>query len=382
LGLGNQLSVKIQESLAAAKIILGFGVQNKVVTSLTLLNQKLIRVGLKQMTLKQVVTSATHPISILVVIIAFTLSRKFSITVADTAVMLYAFMSVVPLISGITSQRHVIEEYVPSYQQYIDKINRANDLKQVSGSKKFNSIESDIVVENISFAYPKNELTLTDISMLIPKGKMIAIVGESGAGKSTLIDVLMGFNEPTNGTVYIDGVPLQDYDIQTYRNKIGYVPQESVLFNMSIADNLRWAKDDTTDEEIKEACQLAYADGFIESLPDKYDTLVGDRGVRLSGGQAQRVCLARAIIRDPELLFLDEATSALDTESEGMIQKAIDNLSGEITIVVIAHRFSTIRKADYVYVLEKGIVIEEGSYKDLTRKTDTRLRKMVAKQKL
>jgi ABC-type multidrug transport system fused ATPase/permease subunit len=130
------------------------------------------------------------------------------------------------------------------------------------------------------------------------------------------------------------------------------------------------------------ACQLAYADGFIESLPDKYDTLVGDRGVRLSGGQAQRICLARAIIRDPELLFLDEATSSLDTESEGMIQKAIDNLSGETTIVVIAHRLSTIRKADYVYVLEKGSVIEEGSYRELTRKTYSRLGKMVEEQKL
>ena len=380
--LSNQLSVKIQESLAAAKIILGFGVQNNVLTSLTFLDRRLIRVALKQMTLKQAIISATHPISILIVIIAFALSRKFSIPVADTAVMLYAMMSVIPLIGGITSQRHIIEEYVPSYQQINEQIKMADDLKQVSGSKKFNGIESGIVIENISFAYPKNELTLTDISMFIPKGKMIAIVGESGAGKSTLIDVIMGFNEPINGTVYIDVVPLQDYDIQTFRNKIGYVPQESVLFNMSIADNLRWAKDDTTDEEIKAACQMAYADGFIESLPDKYDTLVGDRGVRLSGGQAQRVCLARAIIRDPELLFLDEATSALDTESEGMIQKAIDNLSGEITILIIAHRLSTIRKADYVYVLEKGIVIEEGSYKDLTRKKDTRLSKMVAEQSL
>jgi ABC-type multidrug transport system fused ATPase/permease subunit len=211
---------------------------------------------------------------------------------------------------------------------------------------------------------------------------MIAIVGESGAGKSTLIDVIMGFNEPTKGTVYIDGVPLQDYDIQSYRNKIGYVPQESALFNMSIVDNLRWAKDDATDEEIKFACKLAFADEFIESLSDKYNTLVGDRGVRLSGGQAQRISLARALIRDPELVILDEATSELDTRSELMIKKAIDNLSDKTTIVIIAHRLSTISKADYVYVLENGFIIEEGSYRNLRRKTDSRLGELIAEQAL
>ena len=232
------------------------------------------------------------------------------------------------------------------------------------------------------YAYPKNELTLTKTSLLIPKGKMIAIVGESGAGKSTLIDFIMGFNDPINGTVYIDGVPLQDYDIQSYRNKIGYVPQESVLFNMSIADNLRWAKDETTDEEIKAACQLAYADGFIESMPDKYDTLVGDRGGRLSGGQAQWISLARALIRDPELVILDEATSELDSGSELMIKKAIDNLSGQTTIVIIAHRLSTISKADYVYVLENGLIIEEGSYRNLVKKANSRLGELVLEQNL
>jgi len=380
--LGNQFSVMIQENLASAKIILGFGVQNNVVTSLLSHHQKIIKVGLKQMTLRQSISSATHPISITILIIAFVLSKKFTIPISDTAVMLYALMRVVPLMGGITSQRHMIEEYIPSYQQCVDQIEKADGLRQPSGSKKFKSFKSGIEIENLSFAYPDNEPTLKEISLRVPKGEMIAIVGESGAGKSTLIDVIMGFNEPKKGIINLDGSPLQDYDIHTYRNKIGYVPQESVLFNMSIADNLSWAKDDTKNEEIVAACQQAYAEGFIESLPDKYDTLIGDRGVRLSGGQAQRVSLARAILRKPELLILDEATSALDTESEGMIQQAIDNLSGRTTIVIIAHRLSTIRKANYVYVLEKGCVIEEGSYGDLTRKTNSRLRKMMTLQKL
>ena len=144
---------------------------------------------------------------------------------------------------------------------------------------------------------------------------MTALVGSSGAGKSTFIDVLMGFNEPLTGRVLVDGTPLQEYDINSYRKGIGYVPQESILFNMSIADNLRWANENATEEEIKEACIQANAHKFIQEFPEGYHTIVGDRGVRLSGGQIQRIALARATVRKPDLLILDEATSSLDSHS-------------------------------------------------------------------
>jgi ABC-type multidrug transport system fused ATPase/permease subunit len=206
---------------------------------------------------------------------------------------------------------------------------------------------------------------LNNINATIPKGKMIAFVGESGAGKSTLIDTLIGFNKLKSGHIKIDGISLQDFDVNTYRKKIGYVSQESILFNMSIMDNLIWAKDDANEEDIKNACKLANANEFIENFYEGYQTVVGDRGVRLSGGQLQRIALARAMIRKPDLLILDEATSALDTKSERIIQKAIEKIANETTIVVVAHRLSTIANADYVYVLENGGVKEKGSYEDL-----------------
>jgi len=175
----------------------------------------------------------------------------------------------------------------------------------------------------------------------------------------------MGFNEPGSGQITVDGTLLFDFDINSYRRRIGYVPQDSILFNMSIADNLLWANESATREEIEEACIQANAHEFIREFPKGYNTLVGDRGVRLSGGQIQRVALARAIVRKPDLLILDEATSSLDTHSERLIQQAVDNIAKETTVIVIAHRLSTIVNADCIYVFKDGQVIEEGGYSEL-----------------
>ena len=196
---------------------------------------------------------------------------------------------------------------------------------------------------------------------------MFAVVGESGAGKSTLIDVLMGFNQPETGSVTFDGVDLGQYDIVSYRQRIGYVPQDSVLFNTTLRENLRWSHDQATDDEIEAACLRANAHEFIRGFPEGYGTLVGDRGVRLSGGQRQRIALARAILRKPDLLILDEATSSLDTSSERLIQSSLESISGETTLVVIAHRLSTIANADHVYVMEQGRIVESGTYAALVK---------------
>jgi ABC-type multidrug transport system fused ATPase/permease subunit len=257
---------------------------------------------------------------------------------------------------------------LPSYEQVKNLQHQARELEQRSGELLFSGFHQEIAVEDLTFEYPGHKPTLMDVNLRIPKAKMIAVVGESGAGKSTLIDMIMGFNEPLSGRVTFDGVPLERFDIKSYRQRIGYVPQDSILFNMTIRDNLRWANEAATDEEIKQACRQANADEFIERFPDGYDVLVGDRGVRLSGGQCQRVALARAILRKPDLLILDEATSSLDTKSERLIQQAIENIARETTVVVIAHRLSTITNADYVYVLHKGRIVEEGTYKELVRK--------------
>ncbi len=241
-------------------------------------------------------------------------------------------------------------------------------MRQKSGSKVFKGFNGKIALENLTFAYPGNKPVLENINVVIPKGKMVAFVGPSGSGKSTLVDSIMGFNEPLAGKITLDDVPLYDFDIISYRQRIGYVPQDSILFNMSIGNNLLWANKFATADEIKDACRLANAVEFIEELPNKYDTLVGDRGVRLSGGQVQRLALARAMLRKPEILILDEATSSLDTHSERLIQKAIENISKKTTVIAIAHRLSTITSADYIYVLQKGCILEEGTYSDLMKR--------------
>jgi len=229
----------------------------------------------------------------------------------------------------------------------------------------YKNFQKNVSISNLTFAYPEQEPVLKNISLEIRKGSMVAIVGESGAGKSTLIDMIMGFNDPDSGTIMVDKIPLKEFEINSFRKRIGYVPQESVLFNMTISENIRWANEKASLEEIKRVCQSANADTFIESFPDKYDTLVGDRGIRLSGGQLQRVALARAIIRKPDILILDEATSSLDTKSERLIQEAIEKIAQETTIIVIAHRLSTITKADHIYILENGSVVEHGDYQKL-----------------
>lgn len=216
--------------------------------------------------------------------------------------------------------------------------------------------------------------------MYIRKGKVTALIGESGSGKSTVTDLVLGLQIPTDGEVLIDGVALNQLKQNSFRERVGYVPQEPQLFNASIRDNLLWSFSSATDNDLWKALELSNAASFVAGLPEGIETIVGDRGVRLSGGQRQRIALARALLRNPELLILDEATSALDSESEFLIQKSIEMVASSTTILVIAHRLSTIAKANYVYVLNKGRLVEHGDFFELKNKHDGFLKKMLSLQ--
>jgi len=361
----NRLSSVIHENLSLAKIILGFGNQLKSIKDFGCVFDEHRRATIKSQTLEIAMTRLYRPLGVMVIVIALFSAKRFGVPFSEIAVLLLALLQVVNYVGLLIGGKASIENFFPSYEQVINMKARAKELRQQTGTRQFRGFDSEIVVEKLSFVYPGNEPILVDINARIPKGKMIAFVGESGSGKSTFIDMIMGFHEPLVGRILFDGVPLQDFDIYSYRHRLGYVPQESVLFNMSIHDNLRWAKGDANNEEIKQACQQANANEFIEDLPQGYDTLVGDRGIRLSGGQVQRIALARAILRKPVVLILDEATSSLDTYSERLIQEAIENIAKETTVIVIAHRLSTVVNADYIYVMKKGRVIEEGKYSEL-----------------
>ena len=361
----NKLSISLQESFSMAKVILSFSNQLKSSKIIKNKYKNHIVATLKSQTFNMAIINSYSSLGLLSIMAMLFAANKFNLPLSETSILIVAFIKIVPLIGQITSQKNFMDSSFPSYEQIMKLRELALESEVKTGTKIFTGFNNQIKIENFSFSYNNSKNELNNINIIIPKRNMIAIVGESGAGKTTLIDSLLGFNQPLLGKISIDGKSLKDYDLSSFRKKIGYVPQESNLFNMSIKDNLIWAKVDATDDEIKNIFKLANAYDFIERFPDKYDTIVGDRGVRLSGGQLQRIALARAMLRKPDLLILDEATSSLDTKSEKKIQKAIEKIAKETTLIVIAHRLSTLSAANYVYVLEDGCIIEEGTYSDL-----------------
>jgi ATP-binding cassette subfamily B protein len=227
------------------------------------------------------------------------------------------------------------------------------------------SARGEIRLEHLFFRYRDRDRVLSDVNLEIPAGARVAIVGPSGSGKSTLVKLLFRFHDPTEGRILIDGVDLRQLSAETRRKVFAIVPQEPVLFNDTIAANIRFGKPGATLEEIEAACRLANIHDLIASLPDGYQTVVGERGVKLSGGEKQRVAIARAIVRDPKILVFDEATSNLDSHSEQIIQQSLDRLAAGRTTVVIAHRLSTIVDSDVIYVIERGHLVEAGTHEEL-----------------
>lgn len=364
--LSNKVVELIHESLNAAKVILGYGNHTKYIRRFNEIFGERCNFEIKSHVLKNALPKIFEPFGWMTIITTMYISSEYSkLTIAELGIISYSFLRILPMIGGFTSIKHVIMNCYPSYEQ-VARMNRlACENIQKTGNIIFNRIDDGIECKGVSFSYPGHNPVLNDIDLTIKKGKMTAIVGESGSGKSTLIDLLIGFYEPDKGVILADKKPLQEFDIYSFRRYVGYVPQDTILFNDTVKNNLLWSNENAIDNEIEEACKLANADEFIINLSDGYDTVVGERGVRLSGGERQRIALARAMLRKPELLILDEATSALDSRSELLIKNAIKNITHKTTLVVIAHRLSTIVNADSIYVLQNGRIIEQGSYRNL-----------------
>ena len=225
--------------------------------------------------------------------------------------------------------------------------------QEPKGGQSFDRLKNDIQLKNLSFSYNSSTPILNDLNLTFPQGKMSAIIGPSGVGKSTIIHLLMGLLNPTAGVILINGKPLSDYELDSWRSRIGYVGQDPFLFHGSIRDNIRMGHLEATDDQVEDAARAAAIHDTIMAQPNGYNTLVGDRGMTLSGGQKQRISIARAMVRDPDLYLFDEATSALDHESERLIQQAMERLSQSKTVIVVAHRLSTIEHADVVFDLSK-----------------------------
>jgi subfamily B ATP-binding cassette protein MsbA len=282
--------------------------------------------------------------------------------------LFFLFRSYDPM-RKISRQHNEITKAFAAAKDVWDVLDESEHLPEKSDAVELKPLKEGIRLENVYFHYQnKKQKILKAIDLEIPKGKMVALVGESGGGKSTLIKLLQRLYDPTEGAIFWDNIDLRDAKVLSLKKQIALVTQETVLFNDSVRYNISYGKPNATNEELKNAARIAFAHDFIEELPDGFDTIVGERGIFLSGGQRQRIAIARAVLIDAPVLILDEATSALDAESERLVQKALTNLMQNRTSIVIAHRLSTVRRADKIVVMEKGRIIETGTHEELLEK--------------
>lgn len=376
----NNAMAVLNELLQSSRLILGFGKQIHSRQRYLDAFNKHVKVTLLSQTLATAIPKFFQPLAMMSVIIAIGFEIRTSTSISEITAIMWSFLAALPILAAILQGNISINNFIPSYEHLLYLKNKAYEYREIEGDKIFFNLKNKIELKDVSFSYPGRNKTLVRLNLVLKKGEMTALVGESGSGKSTITDLLLGLQVPDNGKVLIDDISLNEYNQNTFRQRIGYVPQDSFLFHCSIRDNLLWSQENVTEKEIWDVLKLANADMFIKELPDGLDTMVGDRGIRLSGGQRQRIALARALIRKPELLILDEATSALDSESEKLIQISIDNISKQTTILIIAHRLSTIINAKKVYILRNGQIVEEGSFEHLSKQQNGILSKMLNSQ--
>jgi len=295
-------------------------------------------------------------------LILYVSMKVFYVPLASMLVLLFIFARLMPKFATIQGSYQRFNTLLPAFTALDETLHEMEEAAEAKTSSQDEiRLDRSIEFKDVFFSYDQTPV-LSGIDIQVPVGQTVGLVGPSGSGKSTVADLLIGLIKPAQGCIQADEMKLEPERIKSWRKLIGYVSQDTFLFNDTVRANLLWACPEASEEEMMEALKLAAADGFVSRLPEGLDTLLGDRGVRLSGGERQRLALARAILRKPSLLILDEATSNLDSESEKRIQAAVEGLHGRLTTFVITHRLSTLRNADVIYVLERGKIVEHGSW--------------------
>ena len=288
-----------------------------------------------------------------------------SLDVGDFMTFILVMFTMIKPVKSL-SQIHVkLQEGMAAAERIFEVLDAREKIVEQPGAREIGAFDESIEFDRVCFSYKDDVPVLTEVSFTVRRGEVIAIVGPSGAGKSTLLDLLPRFYDPTGGSVRIDGRDLREVSLQSLRGLMGIVTQETYLFNDTIYNNIDYGQNGIGAGKVEEAARMANAQEFITTFPDGFDTRVGNRGIMLSGGQRQRLAIARALLKDPRILIFDEATSALDTESEALVQQAIDRLMSNRTALVVAHRLSTVKNADRILVLEAGRIVEEGSHDQL-----------------
>ena len=370
--MGNIFSI-VDETLKSAKVIKIFNadklLNNRFTTSINKWLNAAVGVGKKR--------ELASPMSEFLGSITFLIITWYggkqiienqSLSPEEFLVFLAMFFQILPPAKSLANSISTIQKGGPALERVIEILDADIKIDEKENPIPIQILENSIEFKNVGFYYNEERTILKNFNLTIPKGKTVALVGQSGSGKTTIANLLARFYDATEGEILIDGNNIKDLKVRDYRQMIGMVTQESVLFNDSVYNNILMGKPDADREEVEAAAKIANAHDFILNLSDGYDTNIGDDGNKLSGGQKQRVSIARAVLKNPPIMILDEATSALDTESERFVQEALEKMMENRTSLVIAHRLSTIQKADWIVVMERGMILEQGTHKELMDK--------------
>lgn len=364
-----ELTSVLQEVVASARVVKSFVREDYEIKRFDAQNMTNFYANMKNIKLNALLTPTVELVAAIGVTVVLWYGGMSVINGSITAGSLVAFLAyavnIANPIKRLTKVVASIQQALAAGERVFSILDLDEKIKELPGAKAMGNMQDKVVFSHVNFAYNADEPVIEDLSFEVKKGQIVAIVGPSGAGKSTIASLLPRFYDVTGGSITVDGLDIRDVTLNSLREQVGIVPQETLLFNGSVYDNILYGRLDATKEEVEAAAKAANAHKFIMDLPEGYETMLGDRGVNISGGQRQRIAIARAILKNPQILILDEATSALDTESERIVQEALDRLMVGRTSFVIAHRLSTIKNADRILVLEKGRLVEDGSHEEL-----------------
>ncbi|GFO54204.1 lipid A export permease/ATP-binding protein MsbA [Geomonas sp. Red276] len=362
------LAAILQETFSGIKVIKAFGLEDRKLDQFKEANREFYHFMRKSMRYEGTSGPLTEFISSFGVAAVIWVGGSSVMHGEMTASEFFSFLTGMILVyrpvKSLINSFNVMQRALGAAERVFEIIDEVPDIADAPGAVELGRVSGEVEFRNLSFRY-ENDWVLRGIDLKANKGEVVALVGPSGGGKTTLVSLITRFYDPTEGAVLVDGHDIRTVTLKSLMNEVALVDQETILFNDTIANNIRYGNEHATDEAVEKAARAAFAHDFILQLPEGYQTSIGDRGVRLSGGQRQRICIARAILKDAPILILDEATSALDTESEQMVQAALNNLMENRTTFVIAHRLSTITHADRIVVLENGTIAEVGDHQSL-----------------